>query len=146
MEHGLLTAWIQLEDCSATAAFASGSAAVEGGAIEIARGVPHQTGIGICAIRCAPSEVVQHSQLASRIQLKHRPVAETPVDRSAVEIARRVPDHAGPGNESVPARPFEAVEDPESLRLRRLAPKHRKRQHTACYLQAYPRKPRPMLH
>src|SRR5215472_18576156 len=104
MQHGLLASCADLEDDSA-----AGSAAGVGGTVKVARRVPHQTGGRVFTVRPA-FEVVHHGLVTFRIDLEDCSEAGNAARRGgAVEVARRVADHAGV--RVFPVRPAtEAVE------------------------------------
>src|SRR3984893_10647708 len=83
----------QLEDRTATLKTARACAAVRGGAVEIARGVGDQAGLGPCPVAAA-SEAVEHGEGPRRRHLEYRAPAAEETGRS-VEIACRVGDQAG---------------------------------------------------
>src|SRR5438552_18078054 len=94
MQHGFIATRIQLEEG------AVGSAAIKSGAVKVACGVPNQTRVG--AFTICPTEAVQHSFVAIRIQLKDRSsIGGAPEDRSTVEVSRRVPEQTCRGLSSV---------------------------------------------
>src|SRR5260370_7024972 len=78
-------------------------AAPDGGSVEIARGVHDYTPTGTAPI--APSEEVQHREVAGSIDLEHRPedAESSGAGPRAVKVARRAPHHA-----SIPVSPISA--------------------------------------
>src|SRR5581483_5306606 len=96
VQHGFVTACVQLENRPAIR-----SAAVEGGAIQIACVVPQQPGMGILSIRTA-SKAVQHGFVAVFVQLEHRPPTRNATNvGGSVEIAHRVTNQTGVGSTSI---------------------------------------------
>src|SRR5215471_15003563 len=96
--------WAQLEHRSGAE-----SATVLGGAVKVARSVLNQTALGTCPVRCT-SKAVQHGLFSGRIDLKYRsPARSTAGIGGAVEVARRVADHAGVRVFPV-LSPFEAMQ------------------------------------
>jgi hypothetical protein len=106
VEHSFRAAGRYFEHCSK-----KGSAASNGGAVEIARRVPDQTGLRILAVR-TPTEGVERAERAAGLHLEHCPhIGSGAFGGGAVEIAHRVPDQTG--LRIVPVRtPGEAVDHP----------------------------------